>query len=207
MKHKQAKIISLPLLFVLSLSMLSCNNEGIPNYNLHTELQIKYLEGEYNLISLYAKGTEELSKPEGVLLEWNDFSSSEYEVKISKNENMEEIVTTYVTSDNFITAFNFEINETYYWCASNNDGKTKVQSFTTNCYAPRSLNIEGLTNARDLGGYSIGEGKYTKQGVIYRTSRLNENETTDLLISESGINEMVNRLKIKSELDIRRVDK
>ena len=206
MKNIQSKLATIALLFAYSLTTVSCGSTEIPNYNLHTELQTKYLEGEYNLISLYAKGTEELSKPEGVLLEWNDFSSNEYEVKISKNENMEEIVTTYVTSDNFITAYNFEINETYYWYAFNSDGKTKVNSFTTNCYAPRSLNIEGLTNARDLGGYSIGEGKYTKQGVIYRTSRFNENETTDLLITESGINEMVNRLKIKSELDIRRVD-
>ena len=66
--------------------------------------------------------------------------------------------------------------------------------------------LERLTNARDLGGYATSEGKHTKQGVIYRTSRLNENETTKLLITESGINEMVNRLKIKADLDIRKVD-
>ena len=82
---------------------------------------------------------------------------------------------------------------------------TKVKEFVIDTLAPRSLDIEGLTNARDLGGYKTINGNYTKQGLIYRTSRLNENETTDNLITEQGILEMKNNLKIKSELDLRKV--
>ena len=205
MEKIQLKVLTTFLLVSLSLSLIGCTEE-VPNYNLHSELQNQFLEGDYNYISIYAKGKEELSRPEGVKLEWKDFSSKDYKVEISKNENMDDIVTTYTTSDNYITAYNFEINQTYYWKVSNDDGKTKVKSFTTYSNAPRSLFVEGITNARDLGGYITEDGSHTKQGLIYRTSRFNENETTDLLIKQSGIDEMVNRLNIKTELDIRRVD-
>ena len=204
MNNIQRKSLSLSLLFALSLSMVGCNKEV--NYNLHTEEQTKFLEGDYNLISLYANGTKELSRPNVVTLEWDDFSNDIYDVKVSKNKNMEELAAWYSTSDNKVTIYNLEINETYYWYAYNDDGETKVKSFTTESHAPRSLFIDGITNARDLGGYPTSDGSSTKQGLIYRTSRFNENETTDLLITEAGIQEMVKKLKVKTELDLREVN-
>lgn len=202
---KKTNSLSLSLLFALSLSMVGCNNTT--NYNLHTELQTTYLEGEPNLISIYADGTKELSRPNAVTLEWNDFSDKVYNVYISKNENFEgELAASYQTGDCLCSIYNLEINETYYWYAFNEDGKTKVQSFTTESKAPRSLYVDGITNARDLGGYETLDGGYTKQGLIYRTSRFNENESSELTITYAGIREMVYGLGIKTDLDLRRVD-
>ena len=205
MNNIKRKSLSLSLLFALSLSMVGCNK--VTNYNLHTEDQTAYLEGDPNLISLYASGREELSRPGVVTLDWDDFSNKTYNVSVSKNKNFEgELSKSYETGDSQCVLNNLEINETYYWYAFNDDGKTKVQSFTTNSHAPRSLYVDGITNARDLGGYETSDGSFTKQGLIYRTSRFNENETTDLVISYAGIQELVKGLKVKTELDLRRVD-
>ena len=62
MNKKITNALSLSLLFMLSTSLVGCNST--PTYDIHTEEQAKYLEGDYNLISLYADGTKELSKPD-----------------------------------------------------------------------------------------------------------------------------------------------
>ena len=127
MKNAHIKTLSMSLLLALSLSMVGCNK--VTNYNLHTEDQTAYLEGDYNLISLYASGREELSRPGVVTLDWDDFSNKTYNVSVSKNKNFEgELAKSYETGDSRCVLYNLEINETYYWYAFNDDGKTKVQS-------------------------------------------------------------------------------
>ncbi len=66
--------------------------------------------------------------------------------------------------------------------------------------------VDGVTNVRDLGGWSIGNGKRVKQGLIYRCGRLNENktETPVAKITEKGIETMRTQMKIKSEMDLRK---
>ena len=80
----------------------------------------------------------------------------------------------------------------------------KTESFTTSSEIIRNLYISGITNARDLGGYVTKDG-VLKQGLIYRTARLNECSTDEVtnLIKEGGINTMLNQLKMKSEIDLR----
>lgn len=205
MKKIVTNTISLSLLFVLSASMVGCNKEA-PVYDIHTEAQNEYLSGDYNLISLFAQGTEELSKPADVLLDWKDFGKDVYHVYGSKQEDFSTVAFEYVCTESMLYLNNLEINTTYYWYVSNLTEVSKVESFTIESLAPRVLNVDGLTNARDLGGYQTSDGTPTKQGKIYRSSRLNENETTTNLITDAGINTMNNILRIKSELDIRRTD-
>lgn len=205
MKKIISNTISLSLLFVLSASMVGCNQEA-PTYDIHTEEQNTYLSGDYNLISLYADGTKELSKPNDIILDWKDFGKGEYHVYGSKSEDFSKIEFEYTCTESILYLNNVEINTTYYWYVSSLDKTSKVESFKVESLAPRVLNVDGLTNARDLGGYPTSDGTPTKQGLIYRSSRLNENETTTNLITESGINTMKNILNIKSELDIRRTD-
>ena len=48
----------------------------------------------------------------------------------------------------------------------------------------------------------------TKQGVIFRTGRLNKSDTSELeaSITSQGINTMLNDLKVKTEIDLRMTD-
>ncbi|MEV6555170.1 tyrosine-protein phosphatase [Nocardia sp. NPDC051756] len=44
----------------------------------------------------------------------------------------------------------------------------------------RSLNLQGVQNARDLGGYRTGAGKTVRTGLVYRTGQLNNATPADL---------------------------
>ena len=60
-----------------------------------------------------------------------------------------------------------------------------------------------MTNFRDLGGHITNDGKYTKQGMIYRSARFNENNSEEALITGKGIKTVVDDLHIKAEIDLR----
>ena len=69
----------------------------------------------------------------------------------------------------------------------------------------RQLLIEGVRNCRDIGGYPVGNNKRIKYGKIYRTGELYGVNKQGLVygdITEPGINEILNNLKVKTELDI-----
>lgn len=51
---------------------------------------------------------------------------------------------------------------------------------------PQSLHMESVSNARELGGYLVQDGRYVKRGVLLRTGALSEASEKDLerLVSE-----------------------
>ena len=215
MKGFILKIVTFVLLLLFSISLVSCNEKeekvivADQTFEIHTELQKDYLAGDFKMISLFAKGKEELSKPLPVKLSWDNANATSYKLYLSESEDFNSYVI-YEASINNLDIYNLKINTLYYWYVEyelNSElVKSDTKTFVIDQTTPRNLNIDGATNARDLGGYKLGVNKYVKQGMIYRTARYNENETQDLLITIDGIKEMVEVLKIKSELDIRRTD-
>ena len=209
------KLFYILLLLLVGVSVIGCEEEkereiiADSKFEIHTELQKEYLSNDYDLISLYAGGTEELSRPLPITLTWEDAGATEYTVLISEDSNFTKSFR-YKSTTNTIEVYNMKIHTLYYWYVEYmvNDTltKTNTKTFVIDNKTPRNLYIDGITNVRDIGGYRLGVNKYVKQGMIYRCSRLNENETTNLLITPSGISEMLNVLGVKSELDIRRVD-
>ena len=215
MKNWILRICSLILISLLSIGLVSCQKEkeieiiADETFEIHTEKQKGFLENSYDLVSLYAKGAEELSKPNPVVVKWeieNDSDVTEYKFVLSEFEDFA-IHRTFMVNTNEVSIKNLKIHTLYYWYVeylqNNEVNKTPTKTFVIDNKTPRNLDIEGLTNVRDLGGYKLGVNKYIKQGMIYRSSRLNENETTDLLITENGIKEMVEVLGVKTELDVR----
>lgn len=207
MKSILKKILSL-LLVLLSTTLISCNNSSGNEYDIHTDLQKSYLEGDYKLIRTYAKGEEELSKPKPIVITWKvNETVNDFDFYLSETNDFKAF-RLYETNTNQIELINLKINTVYYWYVEyikNNELiKTDVQSFKTVGQTPRNLDIDGITNVRDLGGYKIGDNIYTNQGLIYRSGRLSENESTKNLITDKGIKEMVEVLGVKSELDVRK---
>ena len=209
------KLFLLIAVLLVSFSLFSCEQEekeieivADQTFSIHTELQKEYLASAYDYISLYANGKEELSRPVPVDLTWEDKNVDEYTFMLSEFSDFSKCEISEKVSINSISIYNLKIHTLYYWCVEYkiNDSleRTDTKTLVIENSIPRNLYVDGLTNVRDLGGYRLGVNKYVKQGMIYRCSRLNENETTTNLITEDGINEMVNHLGIKSELDIRR---
>jgi protein-tyrosine phosphatase len=78
--------------------------------------------------------------------------------------------------------------------------KSEKKAFRTTNKGPRNLYVNNVMNIRDLGGYGI------KQGLIYRSGRFNEDEDLDgkSLLDEQSKDVLLNVLKIKTEIDLRR---
>ena len=76
-------------------------------------------------------------------------------------------------------------------------------SFTTTSLGPRVMNINGIYNVRDLGGYANTNGETTLQGLIYRGGALTPADVYDSLLTEDGKRSMSEKMKIKTEIDLR----
>ncbi len=181
--------------------------------SVHTELQNNALKAGYAEILKFATGTRELSEPEPVCYTWSVTSKYHkeapvsYILRISENKDMSE-ASEYSSDKPFKRVYNHKIGTEYYWnvTAIYSDDETYTSdtvSYKTDFRAPRNLKIGGITNCRDLGGRENGDGKKIKQGMIFRTSKLNANKKEQVLIGEDGINEMLNGLKVKTEIDLR----
>ena len=185
--------------------------------NLHSSIQNQYksylLEhpGEYDGITNFATGTEELSRPVSVHFSWSatckyDIIDS-YLLKISENNNMYGSLK-YETKATQIDIFNLKINTTYYYTVSaiinQKRATSDIKSFVTETNGPRNIYIDGVTNIRDIGGYLTPDG-YTKQGLLYRTGRFNKSDVSEPIIevTQKGIDMAKNYLNIKSEIDLR----
>jgi hypothetical protein len=171
---------------------------------LHTRIQRTYLRGPIHDIDLYARGAEELSRPETYTFSWDEINAP-YTVFVSDQADFSDAFS-YTCDTNSLTLTNLKVGTTYRYKVFSNDAIIEDETFTTSSEIIRNLHISGVTNARDLGGYEI-DGKMSKQGVLFRTGRLNENsvDEVDITISSRGINTMLNDLKVKTEIDLRGV--
>lgn len=89
--------------------------------------------------------------------------------------------------------------------AYNKDGESIGEDsswFLTTDLGPRFINVDGIHNVRDLGGYITSYGR-TRQGLLYRGGTLTLFDGYISDITEEGKTQMEEDLKIKSELDLR----
>lgn len=179
------------------------------NVSIHTSVQLAYLNDDYNNVSDYADGTSEISRTEPILLSYSASDKLDvdyYRVIISAYPDFRRKIC-YKTEDEELELFNVMIGRTYFFkvvaFCGDEEYESGVSSFYVADECPRNLYIDGITNARDLGGWKTADGCRVRQGLIYRTGRLNETNSTANLIKEDGIEQMRDVLKIKSEIDLR----
>ncbi|MBP5289569.1 MAG: tyrosine-protein phosphatase [Clostridia bacterium] len=136
----------------------------------------------------------------------NEKEFSDPYLEISESEDFPDCLSVKVGRGNksgdgySVPVNNLKSGATYYWRVSMTaKGGFKVDSepssFTT-MPGPRILRIDGVTNARDLGGWETADGKTVRQGMVYRTALL-DNATAE------GKKTIRGELKITTELDLR----
>ena len=74
-------------------------------------------------------------------------------------------------------------------------------SFQT-AVGPRLMNISGLVNVRDLGGWVTADGKTVKQGLLYRGCELDGMVESEFKLTAEGLEQM-KALGIKTDFDLR----
>lgn len=143
---------------------------------------------------------EDLAKAKPVELSWQcDKKNTGYTVIYTTRQDFSDAVKV-DTSEPQLTLEDLFVATTYYWQVVTHTDKEDNYS-TVFCFqtadTPRWLTIEGVYNARDLGGYLTEDGRYRiRQGMIYRGTKFDS-------ITEAGIEKLLNVYGVKTDLDLR----
>ena len=213
----------LPLL--ISLTTLSCGTKrAIPNTvtfelsdisvtNRHSDLQKTLLEqskpSDYIRDHLSDFNQVGGDKPLSYVLdiqETNDTGdvADYYEVEYSDSS---EFTPSYKVSGKEL--YNLKSGSYFYRVHSYHGGKdfvSETKNVNVTVSSPRNVYVEGVVNARDMGGWNIGEGRTFKQGLIYRTAQFNKTNysgSIDSQPTEEGKKTLINELGIKTDVDLR----
>ena len=139
--------------------------------------------------------------------------------------NAQELVVSVDAAAKTAQVCNFQAGKTVYWRVKGTApcGKivtSPVGSFKTEDMLPRQITLPGVDNVRDLGGWKTVDGRRMKQGLIFRSAGLNldspdwvwdeakridpkKSRIGETVIKPEGINYFVNKVGIKTELDLR----
>ncbi len=154
------------------------------------------------LVELYKEN--DAFQPVNNVLKWTDTLEdvSSYTVRIALDNKFTKTVQKVENADKAegVVLENPLMDTQYFWQVIANlddGGKTysSIFSFETDA-SVRTVEIEGVSNTRDLGGFETAYG-YVQQGLVYRSARL---ET----MTEAG-RAAFDKLGIKTDLDLRGV--
>lgn len=227
MKHKSLFVFPISVLM-----LLGCSSEAVKpsevkftpcsfdqDIELHSETQLSAFINNFDVVyddvsydylkpydSLLLK--EDLTKPNKVHLSWevevDKGSISEYKVYLSENEDMSNKIS-FTTSTTSLDITNLKIGTDYYWQIEAYDFKSEIATFSTSDTMIRGIDIDGVNNVRDIGGYGL-----IKQGMIYRGGAFEKYNKTkkvvEIKITDEGMKTVKNELGIKTEIDLRRND-
>ena len=216
------KIYSLIVLSLFGLQAFS--QSGLPAYCLENETVHRYLTEvqydptnyNYSLIRNYCYDMPwdwqgegngvRLDKPAPVGLKLTNALVTDALLYVSENEEFTDSVVVAVAAGvDSVNVWNLIPGRTYNWKLEyDNAGvKTVAESgrFQTTGTL-RMLNIDGIYNVRDMGGWEGLGGHKIRYGAIIRGSRLNVNNSSTKIITPAGIAEL-RRIGVTAELDMR----
>ena len=217
---KPSLLLILPIIF----SITGCNENDPESVtfqlkqfenevSIHTEEQKNFFkETDFSSnLTKYGLGEEEKTYPLPISLEWSVTKAKKYVIKVSDNSDMSN-AWTFDTKKQKFDLYNCKIDTTYYWSVDavykSNTFTSEVGSFRTAKDGARNIYADGVNNVRDLGGYTLPEGKTFKQGMIYRSAKFNESSSSSIVnnVTSSGIETLVKQLGIKSDIDLRKTE-
>ena len=146
------------------------------------------------LMESHNKGVlKPVPKAQSVVLSWKrDLGAyNRYQVWVSENQDLSNPFYQGSTTDNYV-AVEGMLPGTYYWKVIDVSGnESDVDTFVVSPYV-RALDVDGIRNFRDMGGWKTENGKTIRYGRTYRSAAL----------KESSGNALVD-LGVKTEVDLR----
>lgn len=113
-------------------------------------------------------------------------------------------VSGYVAEVDF---YNLKTGTKYYYSveiAFENGVETTVSGSFKTASGPRLMNVSGVNNMRDIGGWVTVDGRVIKQGLLYRGCEIDGAVEPGYAITPEGIETMLTVLGIKTDMDLRR---
>ncbi len=140
-------------------------------------------------------------------LKYNNIPNDEmifgYRVYVSKNADLSNARVLDFTTDEDILIDLLEVNTKYYYRVIALPTDYSIGGSFTTAQSPRILNIDGIYNVRDIGGWKTVSGDTIKQGLLYRGTELDGQVNSLYKLSDKGKNTMLNVLNIKFDMDLR----
>ena len=178
--------------------------EEIPYNDFHTYYQYLYInDSDPKNIYKYAKGIYDLSKPRGNILDFSNsinIESETYIIEIAENYNFSQSKKIFNLKEKKYNIKNLKLGQKIFYRGAislKELSKAIIYELKVNNIPPRNIDIPGVKNVRDIGGYKtylINNG-IIKQGLFYRSGQLND-------ITKEG-KEIIKNLGIKVEIDLR----
>lgn len=133
------------------------------------------------------------------MIMWEDTLNTPYIVEFSRTRDF----TSYKSYSSSLNAFTFEglltPGETYYYRVKDSTNQYIVDDLSfkvDDSYSLRTLTVDGVSNVRDLGGWTAEGGVKIPYGKLYRGGELK-------VITEHGKEQFLQDLGIKTEIDLR----
>ena len=136
-----------------------------------------------------------------------DYTLEKYRVEVADNPQFENPWEYTVDAGaQSLELFNLKTGTQYHFRIhahfTNGVVSTSGSTFRTKA-SPRILNVAGVYNARDIGGWKTADGKTVQQGLLYRGTELDGAEVSQYTLTEEGRTDLLERLGVRTEMDLR----
>lgn len=175
--------------------------DGEYDVTIASDAIIKHMNTPVDVLgsSSYYYKIAELCTPPPVRLEWRDEVAAEgktYTVYLSENADYSDPFAVVETTECYAEVVNLKAGTQYYWVVEADGVRSAGAGFVTSDKYPRFVDVDGVSNIRDIGGYTTLDGKTVKQGIVYRSAYLD-------LITEEGKTVILGQLGVITDLDLR----
>ena len=172
----------------------------------------KYLEaGADANVADYFEVVRNQQKPVQIVWQYEGENAEKFLVEYATKGDFSDVIAVEVAGDaRFVDLYNLYKASDYFVrvTAYNQDGKgveSAESSFQTTSLGPRVMNIEGVCNVRDFGGWKTMDGQTISQGIAYRggSPMPLPRDPLDTIITDKAKAYMRDVLGVKTELDLR----
>ncbi len=132
-------------------------------------------------------------------LEWEGATDTKYYVDLSTDKNFASYKRFSVTTNKLALPGILVPGTTYYWRVLDNKKNILNDDYSflvTDTLSLRTMNVEGMFNMRDLGGWTAQSGTKIPYGKVYRGGNFSR-------ITETGKETLIEELGVKTEIDLR----
>ncbi len=129
-----------------------------------------------------------------------------HEIEVSECPRFTENVLHFIVQKGQQEALihSLKANTKYYWRVVGTDCQARpissaIASFTTKDEIPRWIFVDGVSNVRDMGGWTTKDGRRVRQGLVYRGGEMR----IHMMVTSEGIRFLERELRLRSLLDLR----
>ncbi len=123
-----------------------------------------------------------------------------------KSDFSSPVVYSISEEETSVDVYNLKTGTQYYFrfvLSASNGAKTSVDGSFVTAKGPRMMNVDGVKNMRDFGGWETVDGKKIRQGILFRSTELDGAVESKYSITPDGVNTMLTVLGIKYDFDLR----